>query len=244
MSRAVLTALMLLMTLIGCVGYQPHYLARDSPPPYSIKRVVLMPTNFNVSSPRLWTSRLDRTGELLAAELVASGRRVQTVDYRDALDAWQGAVSEAGGLMKGATELTEDRYAVARSSLARAILNESDADVVVLATVVKGLGSANGSRNVKWDGVTRRVEIDVRGRRSQHFRLDGKYRVSSLRLSVVDRKGRLIFEKTRGLEILESLLIDQNEGIFREVERTDLFQDEELLLAEIRNVLRPLFVVQ
>jgi hypothetical protein len=219
-------ALLLTASLIvsGCSLFGPEFhLAEDAPKSAALRRVALLPMNFDQSPRPSLAPGTELMGERIRQYLEARGYEVVTPAMSTTLALWRECTREVGGLVdESGKKLDEERYERAQSQLVRRTLEAFPADGVVSATVVLRKARYAG-KNLVWDGVSRPVPIDVGKTNIAVRRLQGSDLGISLRTRVFDQQGRKFFERYVGLEGLHHY------GPMGRLERTDLFQDESLL---------------
>jgi len=222
---ALLTASLLALGCGGITGVR--YPLPDAPKSTDFRRVVLLPMNFDYApSPQL-AAGVEVVSERLRSFLRAQGYEVVEPLMSSTLAVWKKCTEEFGGLSgDSGKSLDEESYEKARSELARRAIESLSADGLVASTVLVRKGRYYGE-DLSWDGVSRPVPIDADRSTRAFFALRGSSSGTSLRTSVFDRTGRLIFERFVGLEPIHGYQIVGDR--FEPVVRTDLFQDEEII---------------
>jgi len=233
----------LLLASLGSLALacaHPYFTASDAPRGDALRTLQVLPLNFEFAPPSEWLEGIARVQALVQSRLEASGHSVRPVPMRTVLELWSSALREVGGVTAAVDPFQEPRYRQARVLLAERLLADGDADAVVMPTLVPRTAEIEG-RTLLWDGVKRKLEVE-----SVDATVDRKYtqtpnaRVASLRISVFDRKGELLFERLRGLEPLVWIRVER--GHYRVEDRTKLFQDEALLSDEVRTAFEPFLV--
>lgn len=234
LTRRVRAAGLAALAVVGCA--RPYYLAPDAPPGRQLSTLLVLPFNFDQTPPDTWAAGLDRLSEQVGSYLAATGRRVERVGPTEVLPVWQEALDSVGGLLGPGGVFDPGRYEAARAQLTRRLAAGRGADAVVLPSVITRLAQVDSRSQLKWDGVTRRIPLEIHGAEPD-LRLSGSFRASSLRVTVFDPQGRRLFERIRGLEPLEVVTLDGTDTVY--AERSDLFRDEALLHREVRVVFEP-----
>lgn len=174
---------------------------------------MLLPINYD-SAPRAeFAAGVEMMGDRLRVFLEANGFEVVVPRLSTTLAVWKECVDEVGGISHDhGKSLDEERYEKARSKLALRILDEYSADGVISAKILVRKGRYSG-RDLRWDGVARRVPIDSGKTTSPILALRGSAGGTSLRTSVFDRNGTLFFERYAGLEPMDGWVIVGHESL-------------------------------
>lgn len=223
------------LLLLGCA--KPYVLSESAPPVSDVDRVLLLPLNFDYPPPNSWVDGLSVMQDAMAAHLTAADVEVDRLALRDTLKAWSAAVRSVGGLEGADGQVSDERHAAARRMLARALLDESGADLLVAPTILIRGAEADG-RKLRWD----RRTADVEMRFGQRYgggpvTSSGSMRALSLRVTLLDPQGQVVFERIQGLEPLDELYIDGKQAQI--LERWDLFEDEWLNEDTVRTAFEP-----
>ena len=235
---ALLTAIAL--ALDSCALISSHYLAADAPKSSDFGRVVLLPMNYDSSPRPEFAVGVEGVGEQMRRFLEASGYEVIVPRMSDTLVLWKASSDGVGGILQpDGKSLDEERYERARSDLVRRMLDSFPADGVFSGSVVVREGRYHGL-SLHWDGVRRKVPSQTQKTTRLIFYLRGKAEGTSLRTSVFDREGELIFERYVGLEPIVGFEIIGSRFEWRP--RRDLFQDEALLREAIVASFQPWLV--
>lgn len=222
---ALTVAITLALTFTACSS--TYMLSSDAPKSGDLKRIVLLPINFDSSPPPLIAPGVEVMGERILLFLEARGYEVVLPRMSTTLALWKACTRDVGGISKqGGKGLDIDRYNEARSHLVRRTLESVSADAVVAVTVMVREGRYTGTK-LRWDGVSREVPINTEATTHAVMMLRGEAAGTTLRTSVFDAKGRLIFQRYVGLEPVNAYKIVGNK--YRPIIRKDLFQDEPLL---------------
>lgn len=211
----------------GCFLAAPAFhLSDDAPKSSDFKRVILLPMNFDHTPSPALAPGVELMGERIRSYLESRGYEVVTPRMSTTIALWKKCTKDVGGIAnEDGKELNEERYGLARAELVRRTVSSFPADGVVAAAIVVREGRYSG-RNLRWDGVARRVLFSGESN-YPILRLNGKAPGTSLRTSVFDREGRNIFERYVGLETM--IRFELNHVNVEGVPRDDLFLDEALI---------------
>ncbi len=218
---------------LGCSARLPvHYPIAGAAKSSDFERVVLLPMNYDYAPSAELAAGVEMMSEELRHFLEASGYEVIAPRMSTTLAIWKECTDELGGLSNdGGKNLDEEMYERARSELALRTLDSASADSasadgVIAATVVVRKGRYAG-KVLHWDGVSREVPIDIERTTRGTLWLKGVSTGTSLRTSVFDREGRLIFERYVGLEPIHGYEVVGSR--YQTSVRKDLFRDEAII---------------
>lgn len=227
----------LIAVLALCLGCAtpPYFIAPAAPRAQSL---LVLPLNFEVLPPSNLVDGVEELQDLVRQHLAATGHQVETLPMRATMKHWASAVRTVGGVADARAETDPERYLAARAELVRRAAAASPAEAVVLATVEIRLAPITDGRKVEWDGVVRRLKVKIgetwTDRKYSHT---GTARVTTLHVAVFDRQGMLLFERSRGLEIIQEIRIEHDR--FWVDDRKDLFQDDALLRDAVQGAFEP-----
>lgn len=226
----------LIAVLALCLGCAKptYFLAPEAPRADALRTLLVLPLNFEVLPPSNLVDGVEQLQDLVRQHLAATGRGVETLTLRATMTQWAAAVRSVGDAN---AQRDSERYLAARAELVRNALAASGADAIVLANVEIHRAMIRGNQ-VAWDGVVRPLTISsVVGGQGRSIAATGSARVTSLHVTVFDRQGTLLFERSRGLEVADEL---RTEGKgYWVLDREDLFQNDALLRDAVQTVFEP-----
>lgn len=245
--RARTALLMVVAAAWACAGGGNGYVAPNAPEGSSLRRLMLLPANFDSEIPSSWVAGLDVIGEQIERYLTESGRTVDRLRLGDTLEQWEEVSARAGDLVGPDGWPDRDRVDAAHGDLTRSLLSTSDADALVVVSVEKKLAKVerayigdSQARSVRgylqWDGVKIKAPVKVEERRYQHYPIDGTFLVASMRIGVFGRSGEKYFEALHGLESLEYVQVRGDR--FWSVRVAAPFRDETLMGKRVHDALR------
>lgn len=216
------------LLISGCsLGPRPYHLAEDASRSSEFRQLSLLPMNVDRTPIPTLAPGAELIGGRIRSHLEAKGFQVVAPPMSKTLEIWKKCVEDVGGLTDESGEkLDPERYARARSELARRMLESYPADGVIASAVVLRPARYSGDK-LAWDGVRRPALVDISETNLAMIQLGGQELGISLRTSVFDREGRNIFERYVGLEVLRRYRV--KEGRMLVTTRSDLFQDEAII---------------
>jgi hypothetical protein len=230
-------ALVLVGAWLGGCASQP-----DAAPIPKPRVVLLAPTRFD---PRL-EQRLEPgvaiVDELLGNVLWADDVEVHRARGHAFRDTWLAAEQGAAVLRVSSDGAALDRHDGTVRALVQSLQAEGerfDALVIPYLTVRPGVVTGH---SVHWDGVTRRLPLEYRHRDSMFLvaRRGLQAPCTSLRVIAYDARGNRLFERLGGLEVAKRMRIEDDGRRRSWSERSDLFQDPQVLRDGVQIALRPL----
>jgi hypothetical protein len=235
--RAVLLAPLALV--LACVTETTGvYMVEDPPTEEELHKILFLPMNFDSAPPAAYLAGTEIVSERLITYLQECGHDVSKARLSEVMSGWQKAIDQVGGLTAADGQtMDEERYELARVQLVRRLLAAHPADGVLMPTLFIREGRINGT-NLRWDGVSRPIPIYNVGTNAPVANVVGKDRGTSIRISVFDESGRMVFERYAGIEPITKYRITGG-GLHKD-DRRDLFQDESILSQSIRVSLTPL----
>lgn len=212
----------------GCsLTPRSYHLAEDASRSTEFRRLSLLPMNVDRTPIAVLAPGAELMGERIRSHLEAKGFQVVAPPMSKTLEIWKQCVADVGGLTHESGEMLDpERYARARSELARRTLESYPADGVVASAVVLRDARYSGDK-LAWDGVMRPALVDISESNRALIQFRGHELGISLRTSVFDREGRNIFERYVGLEPLRRFRV--KDGRMQVANRTDLFQEEAII---------------
>jgi hypothetical protein len=177
--------------------------------------------------------------------LEATGQEATFLDRSDVESKWAEAVGSGGGIVDEKRKwLVEARYATARAAFARRVAAETGADQVLMPSLMVREGRYSGT-NLRWDGVMRRLDMKNQNPHAS-TRISGKDLALSIRVSIFDADGELVFEQLGGIEPITAYehtagkVTEMDSGSVKRRIRDDLFEDDAILRDSVRVALTPL----
>jgi len=203
-TRPLLLSLLALALLApGCAGR--NVLARGHAGGAVVREVLLFPLNVVVPIPPGLEAGAPSVEVELRTYLESHGKRVQTLEPRDAYSAWLAAAQA----LKAEVGDTQMSFEGAARVLARQLANAHRFDALVLPWIALRPAKVRG-RSVTWDGVTRTLRVVNPGGRSLGFLDDFQAQAAapSIQVVVFSAEGARIFEGTGGLDLIHALAIE------------------------------------
>jgi len=229
---------------MGCATRADFFLDDNAPSSQRIEKIVFLPMNFSQRGATQFPTGVERLDREIAAQLTAAGFEVERLSLSWAKKQWNqtwNGVTES--------ELEENNYADARQDVARRTLARSQADVVVMATLLVRQGRY-AAKKLRWDGVKRDAVIVRSKSAAQTAMITGLDHGTSIRISLFDETGKLFFERFVGLEPIysyefnDAFYWDQVHNKIRKKLRADLFETPEILTEGVAMAFEPWLVVE
>jgi hypothetical protein len=241
-------AIALFVLGVGC-GTPPRvFLVEDAPSSRDVNEFVLLPMNFARSPGSGFVEGVERLDAEVLRQLTGAGFRIKRVRLSWVTEQWQESIEVVGGIAsKRGTQIDEAKNIAAREELARRVLAQNQADVVVMATLMIRKGRYMGTR-LKWDGVKREVMVDRSKSAPTAEVIRGYDEGTSIRIFLFDDKGRRFFERYAGLETIFRYVFNSafyiDEFDIQREQRTDLFERPEILIEGVSTAFQPWLVIE
>lgn len=201
MRRAAAALLLLLATACGSPS-SGNRVSGDA----QFERALLFPLNVVIAMPGELEPGAGRVDAAVRGYLAERGRSVDTMPYSEARTAWIESVKTC----KAAGAQGCKDFEGAASMLAQRLGQQREFDVVIVPFLTMRPARMQ-YRSVKWDGVTRSIELVGEQQRAGSIQLDNSFngptQAPSLAVFVFSKQGRKLFQGVGGLDLVHRVVV-------------------------------------
>ena len=218
--------------------YQPE-LAKNS----NIQRIMIVPVNYGVPSRHYLQAHEPFIDQQAAKYLQEAGYK--TIPDKSFSSLWKKKILEYGEPYNPSTGKMSNIYPeMLHASLTKLFEQNPALDAVLFTDLIEEplRFEKEGSKHASWSGVSRnirteRIAYGEEAGITQNLTLQGV----SIELHLLNRNGALVHHSRGGIQIIQSLELNNTKGKVRR--RKDLLQDEEEIEEGIRLALHPFIVM-